>query len=99
MKTAIINVKTNPSTKVKAQEVASKLGLSVSSLINGFLSTLIQTKSVHFRIDKDEQPTPFMAQALENAWDDVQNKRVSPRFNSAEASLKWLRKESQKYAR
>ena len=99
MKTAIINIKTKPATKVQAQAVADSLGLSVSSLVNGFLNTLIQTNSVHFSVNKDEQPTSFMTQALSEAWEDIQSKRVSPSFNNVEKSLEWLHRESKKYAR
>ena len=52
MKTAIINVKTKPITKARAQKVADELGFGLSTLINGFLNQLIKvniiTSSLHF---------------------------------------------------
>ena len=48
MNTAVINIKTNPSTKIKAQEIARELGFSLSALINGYLKHLVKTKNCTF---------------------------------------------------
>lgn len=54
MNTAVVNVKIDPNTKSKAQKIAEELGLSLSSIINGYLKQLIRTKKVSFEISEEE---------------------------------------------
>ena len=65
MNTAIINIKTEISTKKQAQQVASKLGLSLSALINAYLKEVIKTKRVEFSLD--ETPSPYLIKVLRQA--------------------------------
>ena len=48
MKTATVNFKTDAATKLKAQDVANKLGIPLSNLLNAYLYELASTGSVHF---------------------------------------------------
>lgn len=48
MNTAVINIKTDPKMKIEAQKVASDLGLSLSTIINGYLKEFTQKKEVTF---------------------------------------------------
>ena len=50
MKTAVINIKTDTEVKANAQKVASELGFSLSSLINGYLRQLVKTKTINFSL-------------------------------------------------
>ena len=98
MKTAIINIKTEPQVKTRAQKVADEMGLALGSLINGFLHNLIKTRRVEFTAYSNEQPSDFMIKSIKEAEADEQQGRVSPIFkNSSDASM-WLDKESKKYA-
>ncbi|MCL4366415.1 type II toxin-antitoxin system RelB/DinJ family antitoxin [Patescibacteria group bacterium] len=74
MNTAIVNVKVNPKVKKEAQKVAEDLGLSLSSLINGYLRHLIRTKTVNFSLS--EEPSEYMIQALKESKADIKAKRV-----------------------
>lgn len=65
MNTAVINIKTDPVTKLKAKEVAAELGLSLSSVINGFLRHLIKTKTIIF--SASDEPTDYLLQVLKEA--------------------------------
>jgi len=95
MKTAIINIKTKPQTKKRAQKIADELGLSLSAVINGFLNQLIKTKKVEFSAYPAENPSEYMIQALEEA----KKSPTSPEFDNAKDALAWLNKEAKKYAR
>ena len=53
MNTAVINIKTNAKVKSQAQKIASDLGFSLSSLINGYLNQLIKTKTIHFSLTEE----------------------------------------------
>ena len=69
MNTAVINIKTEPQVKKKAQVVAEEMGISLSSLINGFLRHLIKTKTVTFTAR--EEPSPWLIQALKESKEDI----------------------------
>lgn len=94
MKTAIINIKTTPIVKTRASKVARELGFGLSSLINGFLNTLIKTKTVKFTALPKEEPNEFMVHALKEA----EASPSSPAFDDAEKAIEYLHKESKKYA-
>ena len=98
MKNAVINIKTNALTKKRAKKVAEELGLSLSSVINGFLNTLIKNRSVSFDVNPKEEPSEYMLQALAESREDVRKGRVSPRFSNNEEATAWLKKEVKKYA-
>ena len=98
MKTAVINIKTTPTVKTRASKIANELGFGLSSLINGFLNTLIKTKTVEFTAIPKETPNAFMIQALKEAENDIKHNRVSPAFDNAEDAIAYLDKESKKYA-
>lgn len=89
MNTAVINIKTDPATKLKAKEVASELGLSLSGIINGFLKQLIKTKTVSFSAS-DEEPTEWMLKMLKESAEDIKAGRVSSSFDTAEDAIAWL---------
>lgn len=74
MNTAVINIKTEPQVKKKAQVVAEEMGISLSSLINGFLRHLIKTKTVTFTAH--EEPSPWLIQALKESREDIKAGRV-----------------------
>ena len=93
MKTAIINVKTEPIVKAHAQQVAKEMGLALGSLINGFLHNLIKSRRVEFTAYAHEEPSEFMIKAMQEAVADEKQGRVSPSFNNAKKASSWLDKE------
>lgn len=90
MNTAVINIKTNPTTKAKAQEVAAELGLSLSSVINGFLKQFVRTKKVTF---STEEPSEYLIQAIKQAEENLKKGNTSPVFTNAKDNLEWLKKQ------
>ena len=92
MNTAVINIKTQPETKAKAQQIARDLGLSLSSLINAFLKQFVKTKKVTFSLD--EEPSPYLVKLLKKADKDIKAGKVSPAFDDVEDAIKWLHKKS-----
>lgn len=77
MNTAVINIKTDPRLKIRAQEIAAELGFSLSSLINGYLRQLIKTKTVSFSASAEE-PSDYMIKGLKESEAD----RKAGRFHS-----------------
>ena len=89
MNSAVINIKTNPQVKAKAQAVAEELGFSLSSLINGYLKHLVKTKAVHFTTS--EEPSDWLIKILkENEKDKKAGKLIS--FKNFEDEMAYLDK-------
>lgn len=88
MNTAVINIKTNPSTKTRAQEIAKELGFSLSALINGYLRHLVKTKTVHFTTK--EEPSKWLIKVLKENKKDIKKGKVSPAFENVDDAIAWL---------
>jgi addiction module RelB/DinJ family antitoxin len=88
MNGAVINIKVEPRVKAKAQEVASDLGFSLSSLINGYLRQLITTKTIHFSL-QDEEPSEYLIKALRES--EEQRKRGKFKsFDGADKAMEFI---------
>ena len=88
MRTVVINIKTHSQVKAKAQKIASQLGFSLSSLINGYLNQLIRTKTIHFST-LEEIPSEYMIQALRESQEDRKKKRYKS-FESTDDALTFV---------
>lgn len=88
MNTAVINIKTQPEVKAQAQRVARDLGLSLSSLINGFLKQFVKTKRVTFSLD--EEPNEYFKRTLAKARKNWKEGKGSPVFHTGKETVKWL---------
>ena len=88
MYTSVINIKTEPETKKKAQDIAAEIGVSLSALINAYLKNLIRTKKVEF--NATEEPSAYLIKAIKQA--DLARKagKASPIFQTGEEAVKWL---------
>lgn len=95
MSTSVINVKIDQKTKKAAQQVAGKLGLTLSGVINGFLKQFVRTRTVTFSVS--DKPTPFLIKQLEESRKDVEAGRVSPGFSNAKDAIAWLNRKDDKW--
>lgn len=82
MKTATVNFKTDEATKLKAQDVAGKLGIPLSNLLNAYLYELATTGSVHFTTA--EPMTREMEDVIAEAESDIASGHVSQSFATLE---------------
>lgn len=82
MKTATINFKTDKATKIKAQNVASNLGIPLSNLLNAYLYELANTGSVHFTTT--EPMTKKMEEVIAQAEIDIAKGKLSGPFDTLE---------------
>ena len=82
MKTATINFKTDEATKLKAQNVAVKLGIPLSNLLNAYLYELANTGSVHF--STAEPMTEEVEAQVAEAEADIAAGRISASFINLE---------------
>ena len=91
MNTAVINIKTEEEVKKKAQNIASELGLNLSSLINAYLKQLVRTRRIEF--DLGEEPSEYLKSIIRKAEENYRKGRTSPAFKTGEEAVKWLEKQ------
>jgi len=88
MKT-VINIKTDKEVKKNAQELAQKLGLSLSAVINASLRNFIRTREVYF--SDIPRMTPEFEKLLGKVEEDIKKGRnLSPAFKNAGEMDKYL---------
>ena len=89
MKT-VIHVKADKEVKENAQELAAKLGLSLSDVINASLRNFIRDREVVF--SDIPQMSSKLEKRLERMEEDLKLKRnLSPKFKTTEEFIKSLR--------
>lgn len=86
-----IYIRINQSTKEKAQEVAGKLGFSLSTLIKAYVKQLIKTKRVDFSLDRNV--SQYFIDSIKRAEKDIAEGNVSPGFKTGKAAVDWLEKQ------
>ncbi len=95
---SIINIKADREVKIKAQRVAKKLGMPLSTVINGYLREFVRTETVHFSL-RDTLPLgkpegvlkPAVERRLARIHKDiVAGRNLSPSFSSIEAMDSYL---------
>ena len=62
MNTAIVNIKIDPKTKEEVQEIASKMGASLSSLIRSYLREVVKTRTA--TLSAREEPSSYFVKML-----------------------------------
>ena len=82
MKSAVINFKTDLATKQKAQDVANRLGIPLSNLLNAYLYELAATGSVHFTVT--EPMTEKMEKVIAQAEKEIAAGELSDPFETLE---------------
>ena len=86
-----VYIRMNSDMKVKAQEVASKLGFSLSALIKAYVKQLIKTKRVAFSLE--EKPSQYLIDSIKRAERDIKEGNVSPGFSTGKEAVQWLEKQ------
>lgn len=89
MKTAVITLKIESKIKKQAQKAADEFGLSLSSLISGFLSDFVYNKEIKFS-RKDEVPSRYLIDAIKEAEKNRKEGLVSPSFDNSKDAADWL---------
>lgn len=90
MNTKVINLKVDAATKRQAQDVAERLGFSLSSILKGYLRNFIKTKTLHFSlVEESEEPSDFLIQAIKEAKKDFKQRRTTV-FETPEEEFHYL---------
>lgn len=89
MKT-VINIKTDPETKKKAQELAEELGVPLSTVINVYLRQFIRTREFSFSLAYSMSPD--LEKIIAEAEKDIAGgENLSPVFENARSAIDWLK--------
>lgn len=95
MRTAQIGFKTTTQVKIKAQKLTDQLGVSLSSVLNGFLNQFIRSERLELSIDP--QPSQFALDMIAESEKDIKKGRMSSGFNNAKDAIVWLNNKNRKY--
>lgn len=90
MKTTV-HIKVDKDIKDKSAKIASRLGLSLSAIINASLRNFIKTET--FSVSTGKEMTPYMESWLSEIENDIKaGKNMSKPYASAEELIKILSK-------
>lgn len=89
---SVINLKTDPELKKRAAEVADKLGVSISAVLNNELRRFSIEESVTF--DLPEVPNEETAQLLRDSRIDFENKHYREPFDTLGSMLAELQEQT-----
>ncbi len=87
MPMAIINFRAKTNVKEKAAKLFEQMGLDMSSALNMFLTKVVDTKSIPFRVTTINGYTPEFEKAL---LGEIKNGRKHKKFNSIQDMMKYL---------
>lgn len=87
----ILNIKTDKKLKEDAREIASKIGVPLSTVINSFLKQFVRDQEVIFSA-KEYKITPYLELLVKDAREERKNKNDSEYFETANDFLKALHK-------
>ena len=87
---SVIQIRTDPKLKAEAMAVAEELGLSLSSLVKGFLSHLTKTKQISFAVS--EKPSTYLAQVVKEAEAEYSRGKTT-HFDSSKSAIDFLKSE------
>ena len=82
--TAVINFRTKKSVKDKASKLFEKMGLDMSSAMNMFLSKVLETKSIPFRVTTVNGYTPEYERFL---LDEIKNHKEYKTFKNVKEMM------------
>jgi addiction module RelB/DinJ family antitoxin len=90
MSYAVINLKTDPKLKLKAAEVADRLGISLSAVLNNELRRFTSEQSVTFEVP--EVPNMVTAKEISESKKEIKSGNYH-KFNNNNEALQFLANE------
>ena len=92
MASSVINVNVDSEVKKQATAILNDLGLNMSTAINMFLTQVIKTDGIPFRI-KNPKPSKELLEALKEGEDILNGKVESKGYHSVEELMEALESE------
>lgn len=89
----VMSVKTDKKLKTEAQNLAKKMGFPLGTLVNAFLRQFVRNKIIYFTVGTNKIMTKTLEAELEKIEKDMAKKEnVSPKFDTMEDALAYLKK-------
>ena len=89
MTKTILNIKTDPETKVQIQEFAAELGVPVSVIMNAQIKQMLRDRKIV--LSTELEPTPYLVKIMEQVEKDLKTGRnMSPAFSTAKEAINYL---------
>jgi len=89
MNTAILNIKTDPDTKLQLKAFAAKVGLPVSALMNAQIKQMLRSGKIELNVASE--PTPYLAKLISEAEADHKAGKNTVTTETDEDTLAYLR--------
>jgi len=84
MTKTILNIKTDPITKVEIQEFAAELGVPVSVIMNAQIKQMLRDRKIV--LSTELEPTPYLVKIMDQIEKDLKTgKNITKTFSKAEA--------------
>jgi antitoxin component of RelBE/YafQ-DinJ toxin-antitoxin module len=89
MTKTILNIKTDPDTKLQIQAFAAELGVPVSVIMNAQIKQMLRDRRIV--LSTELEPTPYLVKIMEEVEEDLKiGRNLSPVFTSAKDMLEHL---------
>ena len=86
MTKTILNIKTDPQTKLQIQEFAAELGVPVSVIMNAQIKQMLRDRKI--MLSTELEPTPYLVKIMEQVEIDLAaNKNMTKAMNAKEVRL------------
>ena len=84
MTKTILNIKTDPQTKLQIQEFAAELGVPVSVIMNAQIKQMLRDRKIV--LSTELEPTPYLVKIMEQVEKDlIAGKNMTKAMNAREA--------------
>ncbi len=84
MTKTILNIKTDPKTKVEIQEFAAELGVPVSVIMNAQIKQMLRDRKIV--LSTELEPTPYLIKIMDQVEKDLKTgKNITKTFSKTEA--------------
>jgi antitoxin component of RelBE/YafQ-DinJ toxin-antitoxin module len=84
MTKTILNIKTDPQTKLQIQEFAAELGVPVSVIMNAQIKQMLRDRKIV--LSTELEPTPYLVKIMEQVEKDlIAGKNMTKAMNAKEA--------------
>jgi len=84
MNKTILNIRTDPQTKLQIQEFAAELGVPVSVIMNAQIKQMLRDRKII--LSTELEPTPYLEKIMRQVEEDLlKNRNMTPAMNAKEA--------------
>lgn len=84
MTKTILNIKTDPKTKLEIQEFAAELGIPVSVIMNAQIKQILRDRKII--LTTELEPTPYLVKIMDQVEKDLKTgKNITKTFSKTEA--------------